>query len=320
MIADSWWLRWPFPRLTVFAGTRIMADSNGVGNSMVNQFGGDWTRAKLEILRGYLNTYTTALKKQNFNLIYVDAFAGTGYVDVRNSREASDEESTSLLKGSARLALEVNDKSFDSFIFIEQNINYAAELSKLKREFSGRSINIVQDDANEFLREWCSSQNHSLGTPWKGERAVIFLDPFATEVDWETARRTAETKSVDLWILFPLSALTRMLPNDREPDDASAVVMDRVLGEQKWREVLYQSSSQPTLFGDEQTQTVRGNQQAIVDFYQSKLNEVFPAVAANPKWFRNSRNSPLFALMFAAANEKGGPIALRIANDLLNRW
>ena len=76
---------------------------------------------------------------------------------------------------------------------------------------------------------------------------------------------------------------------------------------------------QQTLFGDE-AQIVRNDQQAIVNLYLAKLHEAFPAVSNNPRWFRNSRNSPLFALMFAAANERGGPIALRIANDLLNRW
>ena len=48
-----------------------------------------------------------------------------------------------------------------------------------------------------------------------------------------------------------------------------------------------------------------------------KSYETFPVVADNPKWLRNS---PLFALMFAAANEKGAPIALSIANHLLSRW
>ena len=192
-------------------------------------------------------------------------------------------------------------------------------MSKLKREFSGRSIRVVPDDANRFLPAWCEEKNRQLGTPWRGERAVTFLDPFATEVDWQTVQRISETKSVDLWILFPLSALTRMLPTDREPDEANIAGLNRVFGSQEWQVELYRTQVQQTLFGDE-AQIVRDDQQAIVDLYLAKLREVFPAVSNNPRWFRNSRNSPLFALMFAAANERGGPIALRIANDLLNRW
>lgn len=41
-------------------------------------FGGPWTLQKLNILDRYLDAYTTALKNQPFNLIYVDAFAGEG--------------------------------------------------------------------------------------------------------------------------------------------------------------------------------------------------------------------------------------------------
>ena len=48
-------------------------------------FGGPWTNDKLEILRRYLDAYTTALKNQPFNLIYVDAFAGGGSWTPRES-------------------------------------------------------------------------------------------------------------------------------------------------------------------------------------------------------------------------------------------
>ena len=44
-------------------------------------FGGSWTQEKLNILRGYLDAYTTALKDQPFKLIYIDAFAGSGNLD-----------------------------------------------------------------------------------------------------------------------------------------------------------------------------------------------------------------------------------------------
>ncbi len=298
---------------------------------MVNAFGGDWTDDKLRILEGYLKAYTTALKEQNFRLLYVDAFAGTGYVNVGSedlaqgklltSENGWDNEAANVLKGSARRAIEVDDRPFDYFLFVELNPEYAAELSKLKYEFRDRNIRVISEEANKFLQDWCTSQNQRLGTPWRRERAVVFIDPYATQVNWQTVQRIAETKSVDLWILFPLSAITRMLPNAREPDEANATNLDRVFGGPEWREVLYQSSSQPTWFGDDKTETVRDDQQAIVDLYQRKLEGVFPAVAPNPMMFRNSNNSPLFAFMFAAANPgPGGRIALTIAKHLLDRW
>ena len=46
------------------------------------QFGGKWTVEKLDILKRYIHFYTTALKRQNFHLIYIDAFAGTGNIEL----------------------------------------------------------------------------------------------------------------------------------------------------------------------------------------------------------------------------------------------
>jgi len=44
---------------------------------------------------------------------------------------------------------------------------------------------------------------------------------------------------------------------------------------------------------------------------------VFPAVAEEPRVLRNSANCPLYLLCFAVGNEKGAPIAMRIADYLL---
>ena len=47
----------------------------------LNKFGGNWTTIKLEILKKYLNAYTTILIKiPYYKTAYIDAFAGTGYI------------------------------------------------------------------------------------------------------------------------------------------------------------------------------------------------------------------------------------------------
>ena len=83
-------------------------------NGQLQMFGGDWTQQKLEVLKQYLHAYKQALKKQPFELYYIDAFAGTGY---RETKEESDQqgllfpdlaedEPQQLLKGSTAMALE----------------------------------------------------------------------------------------------------------------------------------------------------------------------------------------------------------------------
>ena len=218
------------------------------------------------------------------------------------------------------MAIDVADRPFDSFVFVEQNPAYALELQKLKAEFPNRDIHIEQADANVFLPDWCQSRSETLGVPWQRQRAVIFLDPFATEVNWQTVAAIAETKSVDLWIWFPISALSRILPRLRQPEEPYASTADRILGSSEWRDELYQTRTQMTLFGDEEALANRSDQQAIVDFYLRKLDTVFEKVAPSPRWFRNSNNTPLFALLFAAANPAGAPIAVRIAENLLKQF
>ena len=299
----------------------------------MNRFGSaTWTEEKLTILEEYLKQYTTALKNRDFGLTYVDAFAGTGFVNpfVDGSQhtefswgESLDVSSRELLVGSTRRAIAVDDKPFDTLILVEQNASHATELRRIRDEFPDRDIRIEQSDANAFLQMWCETQNRSLGIPWDRsghrQRAVVFLDPFATQVQWNTVIAVASTQSIDLWILFPLSALTRIMPRDREPEESWAQRLDEVYGGNEWR-TLYQTRIRRTLFGDE-TELVRADQQAIAQVYLDKLGTIFPHVSASPRWFNNSRNSPLFAFMFAAANPgRGGEIALRIANHLLNRW
>jgi protein gp37 len=48
---------------------------------MTQRFGSAHTKRKLDKLEEYLRAYTTALKNQNFELLYFDAFAGAGDMD-----------------------------------------------------------------------------------------------------------------------------------------------------------------------------------------------------------------------------------------------
>jgi three-Cys-motif partner protein len=81
-------------------------------------FGGAWTEIKLEILKDYLNFYTKALKDKNFELLYIDAFAGTGSrTEILPSAPIFGQKEQKIsLAGSARIALNL-DKKFDRYLF-----------------------------------------------------------------------------------------------------------------------------------------------------------------------------------------------------------
>jgi len=271
-------------------------------------FGGVWTREKLKILAAYLDAYTTALKNTRFNLWYVDAFAGSGAIQALDN----DEERAFLI-GSTEIALGITDRPFDQLLFIEKDLENSQAM-RGRVETLGETVRtqIQQGDANLSLPAFCDSMG-----PF--DRAVVFLDPFATEVDWRTLKSVARTQKCDVWILFPASAIRRLLP--RQGQTVHDAVLTRVFGDESWRELQRPAAQQSfDFFGDGPDIETEAGIEAIGRAYMAKLEDTFAGVAPNPRILRNSRNSPLYLFMFAAGNSTGAPIAVRIADHLLTAF
>jgi three-Cys-motif partner protein len=295
-----------------------------------HQFGGDWTTQKLEVLAGYLRGYTTALKNKPtasdpFRKAFIDAFAGSGYREIRRSDESAsqqnllfpdlaEQEPQAFLDGSARLALQT-EPSFDRYIFIERSRARCAELEGLKAEFPERAarIEIRQGDANEEIQALCGSNKD-----WSSHRAVLFLDPYGMQVEWQTIEAVASTKAIDLWLLFPLGmGVNRVLTKSGDIPDSWRQRLDLLLGTTDWYEEFYSLEDRPTLFGDDHARVVKATMESIGRYFNNRLKEVFAGVADEPGVLRNSVNNPLYLLCFAVGNVRGKNIALRIAEHLL---
>ena len=274
------------------------------------RFRGPWTREKLGILRMYLDAYTTALKDTRFNLIYVDAFAGTGTWRSDFGYMPDDyDDFQDVHLGSAGLVLQVDDKPFDHLLFIEKDAARSLELERMRVENQGRNIEIRNGDANEELPRFCRNMGNY-------DRAVVFLDPFATEVRWSTVEVIARTQKIDCWILFPLMAISRLMPRDNEPSLSHSARLDTVFGGREHWENFYQPQAQLSLFGEANIERLGGSDQ-IAGLYQQRLRGVFTKVADESRRLLNTKNSPLFELFFASGNPAGAPIAVRIADHIL---
>jgi three-Cys-motif partner protein len=288
-----------------------------------HKFGGDWTTEKLERIRKYLAAYTVIFdrnpKARKLTTIYVDAFAGTGYRSYAQQAAQPllefDDEAEALLKGSARIALEI-EPAFKHYLFIEQNEERARELEQLKAEFPAKAdqIEIVPSDANRYLQNWCAHSN------WQMTRAVVFLDPYGMQVEWPLIQAIAATQAIDLWILFPLGiAVNRLLTKAEPPPPEWADRLSRLFGTDTWQTAFYPSQKVLTLFGEQDIQCKQANFAMIGSFFVDRLRTVFTAVADNPLPLCNSRNVPLYLLCFAAGNPRGAPTAIRIAQNILQR-
>jgi len=292
------------------------------------QFGGPWTEKKLSRLRKYLGAYmaifSTNPRAKLLKTIYVDAFAGTGFRREFPSETAgedllfdvnSDSDAEALRKGSAQVALETTPP-FSEYIFIEHNEEHVRNLAGLGQRFPiiAPRIKIIPEDANVYLLKWCKDAD------WNATRAVVFLDPYGMQVDWATIEAMASTKSIDLWVLFPLGVgVNRLLMKQRPPEGPWAERLTRILGTDTWRSAFYRESGQRNLFSEKPDLIKDADFGTISKFWVTRLRSVFADVARNPLPLRNSRNVPIYLLSFAAANPRGAKTAVKIAQDILSR-
>ncbi len=187
--------------------------------SRMEAFGGPWSLKKLDCVESYAVNYLKVMQNQAWSLHYVDAFAGQGRQQLKTVSSdpgflAEDEEARiEFLEGSAMRALKVSSQAtrgFDRFIFIEASHKAKEKLAERARsEWPGHSdrIQVVEDDANKALVDYAKNTN------WRQTRALVFLDPFGLQVRWETIEALAQTRACDIWYLFPIGGVIRMLPS-----------------------------------------------------------------------------------------------------------
>ena len=267
-------------------------------------FGGKWTGEKLDMLEKYLNAYTTALKNTQFRLLYIDAFAGTGLINIRES----DEEAGRFIEGSALRAKRVDDRPFDELLLVEKDRDQCAELADRMDATEGRRIKIYNRDANVFLQ--------SLDRNWNQHRGVLFLDPFATEVAWTTIEKIASFDALDTWILFPVMAVTRMLTRNRMPNEQHGNILTRVYGDDSWMDLYHQ---QPGFW--ETTNEREKGTQGLIQIYKDRLDALFGDrfMKERSAPLVNSKNAQLFEFIFCvgSSNKKAIGVAKRIAGHII---
>lgn len=282
-----------------------------------HEFGGVWTQLKLDVFRDYVNFFTTALKNRNFNLHYADAFAGTGQQNLKTIEGQDLLFPGEDFEGSVRVALSLRH-AFQVYHFNDISEEFCAELRKLAAEYPEVDVRITQLDANDFVREFCAN----LGS---NDRAVLLLDPYNTELDWESVKVVANSQRIDLWLLFPLSTLLRMTPKDGSkirPEWESK--LNRLLGTDRWITELYKPKEAALiddLFGEEpESEVERLNVDGVSKFVKNRLSEQFPFVS-DPVTLRN-KNSPLFLFFLAVSNPSNVAIGLarKVSGQIIKKY
>jgi three-Cys-motif partner protein len=288
----------------------------------LQKFGGrTWTQDKLDRVRKYLVAFSTIMQKRKFRYAYIDGFAGTGYHELKADEGDSsnlfaelDEPAVEFLDGSARIALQVEPR-FHKYIFIEKSRRKTAELKKLRGEFPDKADDIIIEkaEANSYLQRLCLERS------WTGRRAVLFIDPFGMQLSWETVAAIAKTEAIDTWILFPVSAVNRLLKKDMKIPAGWRNRLDTMFGEPAWFDVFFPEEKLPLLDDGSTVRRKVAHLDVIGKYFNQRLQTVFAGVAPNPLTLRNTQGAPLFLLCFAAANPRAVVPAIKIAQDILKR-
>lgn len=279
-----------------------------------SHFGGEWTLQKLHIIEEYLKSYATVLKKQRVKKIYVDGFAGSGITELKSSmsnQNLSIEESISeiepiIVQGSALLSLKYD---FDEYYFIELDESRISDLKDaIKKQYPEKysKVNFITGDSNIKLLEVISKITVY-------DRCLMFLDPYALELNWSTLEAISKCAVVDLWYLFPLSMI-RLIEKQRNINEANKNKVTSILRTDDWLNKLFVVSEQMNFF--EATNYERIDYDSILKYIKERFTTIFPYVSPDTKILKNeAKNSPMFMLCFMMTNKS--PAAQKLAARLV---
>lgn len=280
----------------------------------VNKFGGNWTGNKIDILVDYAKAYLSIMnynaQRYNWNLMYFDGFAGSGYIVTKNNKEK--------IAGATLRILEIDTpRSFDMYYFVEKDENIYFQLNSCIEELFPNKTNIfvVNTDGNEKIQSLSSFLSANSGRKYK---VLAYIDPCGMQLNWESIKALQE-KSIDVWILVPTGmGVNRLLKKNGNISDAWLHKLEVFLGmdRESILSYFYHNNIVRTLFGDEiiKTKEERAIEKSA-ELYKSRLNELFKYVS-EPYVLKNKTNSIMFHFYMASNNKT----AVNIANDIIVKY
>lgn len=276
----------------------------------MNQFGGDWTKIKIEILVEYAKAYLTIMKNRKYyKLMYFDGFAGSGFIV--NDKKID----VQITVGAARRIIEINDpRPFDSYYFVEKDPkNFKLLEENTKHEFPSKRIFAVCEDCNKKLIDMA---NFLRDPNNKNYRTLAYIDPCGMQVEWRSIE-ALRSLPVDMWVLVPTGlGVNRLLKNNGQISDAWLDRLEKFLGLSKdeIEKRFYRKSN--TLFPE--ITFIQKERDAIgksAKLYRERLSEIFSYVS-KPYELKNSANSIMYHLFLASKNET----AVNIGNDIVKKF
>lgn len=286
---------------------------------MQNEFGGSWTRDKIDILVKYASAYLTIMNKMRekypqWRLLYFDGFAGSGLIGGNNDDEGEREE---IIGAALRIVQLYEPRPFDMYYFVEMDPGKSQSLQNAVSQLpQSNKVSIATFDCNKKMKrlaEWLSRPKN------RNYKTLAYIDPFGMQLNWSSLKAISK-HSVDVWILVPTGiGANRILPKN----------FDKLIG--GWKERLssflgmdeqeivdhfYSRSTEHTLFGE--VEIVTKQERAIercAELYAERLGQIFEYVSDRLA-LKNSAGFTMFHYLMVSNNKT----AVKIANDILKTY
>lgn len=170
-------------------------------------------------------------------------------------------------------------------------------------------VTIMQSDANRAVVDLCRTTN------WRSSRAVVFLDPFGLQMDFDMVSELGRTGAVDLWYLVPVLGMSRQIKQDGSILEPGGSRIDRLLGTNAWRTgAAIAEPGEIDLFGQVQPSVRKvANAGWFEQVAIQQLRTAFRGGVLETALPLGRNGLHEFSLVFACANPRAG------ANELAKR-
>jgi len=248
------------------------------GDGHIARSSGLWVKEKFYYLQRYLDIFSVGMgKKWAGKLYYIDLFAGPGRCQIRETQEEVD--------GSPLIALKF---AFAEYFFFEADIaSYRALKARIETRAPEKvkNVHIINGDCNSSIND-VNPPDNSLG--------LAFIDPTGiSQSAFETIRKLAENRKIDLIINFPEGMGIRMNLHQYQQGEKSA--LDRYMGSSRWQ--------------DRYRNTLTSFDQACREIANEYLENLraLGYLALNDDWIpvKANKNTLLYYLFFASKNPRG---------------
>jgi len=174
---------------------------------------GPWSRHKHYVLDQYLGIFAAGMRRKWAHRAYVDLFAGPGV--------CVDEETGSVFAGSPLLALA---QPFTDHVYVDLDATATDALRQRVTPRQGpQRVTILTGDCNAVIDQVIDA------LPKRDCIAFAFIDPSNWEIHFETIRRLAEGRRVDLLVTFHAQNMKRASTVAQQPR------IDAFFGTRAWR-------------------------------------------------------------------------------------